>query len=333
MRLNDTIKELILKSGIDEDVLKTAIREDRKMCIGLHQIVGDYEAGEICAQGGIGELRYAFNRQTGQHLVIKYPLPGLYLLMGDKLYEMFEQEAETLARLRHPNIVESYDAFEHKGVPHIPMECIYLGIDTFFGEKPTVERAYLFMRDAVRALKYSHDNGMVHCDVKPFNFRVAAKKDGIVSVKLADWGSARNIGDSTAGIVSTPAYYPLAVRPAQVSPEIDLYGFGKTALRIMMNSTNMPSAEISERMNTGENDDNMNALIEGLVPPSLVNFIIRPCLEAPKGNGFTTRDLEREIDGFGMLFGFKYERISRDLYTGVVTATERRHVIQEEIEE
>lgn len=332
MKINDVIKNLILQSAVDKDELKRATEEDRKMCLKMGEIHGNYQAGQLCGRGGIGELRYGFNLETGQQVVLKYPRPGLFFIMGDLLEELFDREAETLKTLRHPNIVEAYDAFDHNGMLHIPMECIYLGLDTFFGEKPDVQNAYLFMRDAVRALKHSHEHEIVHCDVKPFNFRVAAADDGTVSVKLADWGSSRYFGEPTVRMISTPAYYPCKAGLKTVDPTIDLYGFGKTVLRIMLSSTDLPSKEISERMQNGNDEENMKVLVDGFVPPALVNFIIHPCLEAPKGNGFTTSDLEKEIDGLGILFGFKYERISRNLYTGVVTATEKRLVFEEERE-
>ncbi len=150
--------------------------------------------------------------------------------------ERFEREAQTMAKLGHPNIVAVYDFGETpSGLLYIVMEHVE-GTDLATliraGElRP--EHALRWVPQMCSALEYAHENGVVHRDIKPSNVLVAADGD---SVKIADFGIARLSGEDdlrarmtlTEVAVGTPDY----VAPEQmaggskVDHRADIYSLG-----------------------------------------------------------------------------------------------------------
>lgn len=147
------------------------------------------------------------------------------------LKERFQVEARSVAQLNHPNIVSVYDVGEAEGLPYIVMEYVQgTNLKKLIGERgplPPAE-AVRIVSQVGSALEYAHQNGIVHCDVKPHNILILP--DG--RAKLADFGIAQAQVDLDSGrrdgkVYATPLYMaPEQATGEPVTPRTDVYGLG-----------------------------------------------------------------------------------------------------------
>ncbi|WP_405015083.1 serine/threonine-protein kinase [Kitasatospora sp. NBC_01539] len=148
---------------------------------------------------------------------------------GREAAERFALEGRTLARLRHPGLVEVYDYGEWDERPFLVLELVEgPTLQEVLAREPLspVTAARLGARLA-RTLSFVHGRGVVHRDVKPSNILIG---DG-GAPRLADFGVARLSGDAavtrTGFVVGTPAYLaPEQIRGRQAQPAADVYALG-----------------------------------------------------------------------------------------------------------
>jgi len=142
----------------------------------------------------------------------------------------FTREAQTLAKLSHPNIVRFY-GFEKEGrlafmlMDYIEGETLKHFIHDADGKSMPYGQIRSITRAVCGALHYAHNQGLVHCDIKPANIMI--NQNGIV--QLADFGIARMSDAATATMVGagTPAYMaPEQVLGKDAIPQTDIYALG-----------------------------------------------------------------------------------------------------------
>ena len=147
----------------------------------------------------------------------------------EQFVERFRREAQSAAGLNHPNIVAIYDRGVAEGTYYIAME--YLEgptlkdvIDERGGLEPN--RAIDFATQILAALRFAHNHGVVHRDIKPHN--VVVSRDG--RLKVTDFGIARAGASQmteVGSIVGTAQYLsPEQARGEVVGPPSDLYSVG-----------------------------------------------------------------------------------------------------------
>src|SRR5262249_6479262 len=145
---------------------------------------------------------------------VKRILPSLFA--SDEAEARFVREASAAARLRHPNVVQVYDAGKADGASYLAMELLR-GTDLKRllqqrGALPVAE-AGEYVRQACLGMQHAHENGIVHRDLKPANLM---RCDG-GAVKVLDLGLALVAGATTLtlagpGCFGTPDY----IAPEQV---------------------------------------------------------------------------------------------------------------------
>jgi|GEM_PF-4545302 len=108
-----------------------------------------------------------------------------------ELLGRFRAEAEAVAQLQHPNIVQIYDIGEENGLPYFSLEFVDgQTLDEFRDGQPINERKAAELLESIsRAMHFAHDAGIVHRDLKPAN--VLLTKDG--EPKVTDFGLVKRI--------------------------------------------------------------------------------------------------------------------------------------------
>jgi len=195
---------------------------------------GRYELDGIVGRGGMAEVYRARDIRLDRIVAVKTLREDL---ARDQTFQArFRREAQSAASLNHPSIVAVYDTGEDdtggSHVPYIVME--YVDGRTLRDllredRRLLPERALEITDGVLRALDYSHRNGIVHRDIKPGN--VMLTRSG--QVKVMDFGIARAVSDAqatmtqTAQVIGTAQYLsPEQARGERVDARSDLYSTG-----------------------------------------------------------------------------------------------------------
>src|SRR5438132_9531600 len=149
----------------------------------------------------------------------------------------FRHEAQAIAKLRHPNIVDVYDFGEFQGTPYMIVEYIPGGslAAKMNQSRPDQPSALRYLRGIAAGLDYAHGHGVVHRDVKPANVLLTADDTPV----LADFGLAKLLQGSslksmTGVTTGTPAYMaPEQVTGSQVGPAADRYSLATIAYEML----------------------------------------------------------------------------------------------------
>jgi len=170
-----------------------------------------YEIRGELARGGMGRVLEGRDLKHGRAVAIKVLDPDVAASIGP---DRFRREIETAARLSHPHIVPLFDsgqagALYYYVMPLISGESLRQRLARE-GQLP-VEDAIRIAREVADALRYAHDQGLIHRDVKPENIILAGGH-----ALVLDFGIARSI-DAPGG-APTRTLTPIGT-PAYMSPE------------------------------------------------------------------------------------------------------------------
>lgn len=193
---------------------------------------GRFELLRRLGTGGFGTVFLANDTQLGRQVALKIPRES----EGNK---RFLAEARAAAKLQHPNIVTVYDSGTVDG--NLFIVCSLVDGTDFATEvesRPhSLKQLIGWIRDAARALAYSHAQGVVHRDIKPGNLLVS--QEGQIFV--ADFGLARRVEESSSltadgTVLGTPAYMSpeqAAGLTAEIGPHSDQYSLGVVLYEIL----------------------------------------------------------------------------------------------------
>jgi WD40 repeat protein len=216
---------------------------------GGPQVPGYEILGEL-GRGGMGVVYQA--RQVGLHRTVALKMVLAGGLAGPADRARFHAEAEAVARLHHPNIVQIYEVGEAEGCPYFSLEYVDGGsLDRKLRGHPQPPRpaAYL-VRTLAQAVHYAHRHGIVHRDLKPVNILLASAPEGGAAdtvhaegplaaraygmPKIADFGLAKDLTEDlvqtqSGSILGTPSY--MAPEQAEgrvhaIGPWTDVYALG-----------------------------------------------------------------------------------------------------------
>ncbi len=189
-----------------------------------------YEITAELGRGGMAVVYLARQVDLQRSVALKVILAGA--LAGAAERTRMRREAEAVARVRHPNVVQIFDTGEHEGCLYLALEYVSGGsLDRRLGSHPLpFGEAARILEQLALGVQAAHDAGIVHRDLKPAN--VLLDPDG--TPKVTDFGLAKlhdaavrlTVTGTTAG---TPCYMsPEQVNsdPNQIGPATDIYGLG-----------------------------------------------------------------------------------------------------------
>ncbi|MHB1357489.1 MAG: protein kinase domain-containing protein, partial [Anaerolineae bacterium] len=208
---------------------------------------GQYRVVRQVGKGGMGAVYIAQNTQAFDRLciikeMIAYYEPG----QEDKARDRFEQEARTLAALKHPNIPDMYGFFSENGHNYIVMEYIEgKNLDKMLEEAQGPLKAEDVIRygiEVCRVLEYLariNPEPVVHCDIKPGNIIVDQNSKQAV---LVDFGTAksryRNMNTAQpdakrASVYGTVGYAPPELYRGEAEPKSDVFSLAATMYHLL----------------------------------------------------------------------------------------------------
>ncbi len=193
-------------------------------CVPGYEILGEV------GRGGMGIVYKARDRKLNRVVALKMILAGEFA--GPRQVDRFQAEAEAVARLQHPHIVQIYEVGGKGGLPYLALEFVEGGSleDRLGGAPLPAGEAAALAETLARAVAHAHERGIVHRDLKPANVLLAA--DG--TAKIADFGLAKFEADGaataptqTGGVLGTPSYMaPEQAQGTHVGPAADIYALG-----------------------------------------------------------------------------------------------------------
>ncbi|MEV1316719.1 Stk1 family PASTA domain-containing Ser/Thr kinase [Micromonospora arborensis] len=207
-------------------------------------IDGRYRIRGRVARGGMATVYTATDERLERTVAVKIIHPTQAPEARARIANFvarFTDEAKTIARLTHPNVVAVYDQGTHAGLPYLVMEYVRgRTLRDVLAERRRLnpDEALAIAEQMLAAIAAAHRAGLVHRDVKPENVLVAEAPTGGVAnlvdsvVKVADFGLARAVeasADEEQGnqLMATVAYVaPELVTEGRADPRTDVYSAG-----------------------------------------------------------------------------------------------------------
>ncbi|MCI0459995.1 MAG: tetratricopeptide repeat protein [Gemmataceae bacterium] len=212
----------------------------------LNVTIPGYEVLEELGRGGMGVVYKARQQGLNRLVALKMILSGAHA--GPDQLARFRAEAEAVAALQHPNIVQIYEIGEHEGRPYFSLEFVAGGsLTARLGGTPLpADQAARLVEPLARAMHSVHERGIIHRDLKPGNVLLAAcglaNPEGYsakpqaaeVTPKITDFGLARQLDTdsghtSTGAVLGTPSYMApeqAAGKVKEIGPAVDVYALG-----------------------------------------------------------------------------------------------------------
>ena len=198
----------------------------------------NYEIVSLIGEGGMGNVYKAKHTKLDRVVAIKSILPQL--VNNEDVKKRFLNEATSMSKLQHPNIVAMYDY-------HSDDEGLYLIMEYIEGKeldeyvrslnKPLDEDlSVAFMEQILDAFSHAHDKGIVHRDIKPSNIIISNSGE----IKILDFGIAKIIGEEAHQLTKTgtqigTVYYmsPEQVLGKKINHLSDIYSLGVTMYQLL----------------------------------------------------------------------------------------------------
>jgi tetratricopeptide (TPR) repeat protein len=211
-----------------------------------------YRLGRVIGHGGMGKVWEAVDETLERRVAIKQTVTDAGE-QGSIIRKMYIQEAQTLAGLRHPNIVDIFEILDRADGIYLVLEFVEgKTAQQILIERKTIPlaRAQSILIPVAAALEFAHGRGIIHRDLKPSNIMMDTKG----YIKVMDFGIARSLdekpperafGAATRGLrvqhtqtmAGTPAYMPPESRKGKVSPATDTFGLGAVFYELLTGET------------------------------------------------------------------------------------------------
>src|SRR2546429_6607312 len=207
--------------------------------------IGKYELQEQLGHGGMAEVWKAYDVQLHRHVAIK--LLHANLQEDPNFVARFEREAQVIASLHHPNIVQIYDfpvsqpSGADNAICYMVMDYVegqtlaqYVRSTSRVGKYPSAAEIVQLFAPISLAIDYAHQKGMIHRDIKPSNILLDKRntaRNPMGEPILTDFGIAKLLGTMPGTLsgawLGTPLYIsPEQVQDSSLTERTDIYALG-----------------------------------------------------------------------------------------------------------
>ena len=254
---------------------------------------GKYELQTLLGQGGMAEVWKALDSQLQRYVAIK--LLHANLQADPDFISRFTREAQVIAALRHPNIVQIYDFHisesgtagnpETDATAYMVMEYIqgstlanYIYNTSRKKQFPSATQIIHLFTPISLAIDYAHQQGMIHRDIKPSNIlldQTHTARNAMGEPILSDFGLAKVLSASAQTLTEATLGTPLYISPEQaqnrhVSKQTDLYSLAVIFYEVFTGVPPFQGDSVTGIM--------MQHLLETPKAPHLVNPDLPPAL-------------------------------------------------------
>jgi serine/threonine protein kinase len=273
-------------------------------------LIAGYEILSVLGRGGMGVVYKARQLKLNRLVALKMVRAGSHA--GPEELARFRSEAEAVARLKHPNVVQIYEIGDCGGQPYFSMELVEgvsLAQELARSLLPAGQTARL-IEVLARAIHSAHQQGIIHRDLKPANVllpRANGKWESeqlpqdhwsYAIPKIADFGLAKRLDSAegqtqTGAIVGTPSY--LAPEQAkgkvrQIGPLADVYSLGAILYEMLAGRPPFrgeTTLDILEQVR--RSDPVPPSQVQPRVPRDLETICLK-CLEKEPGKRYATAE-------------------------------------------
>ena len=225
--------------------------------------VDGYEILAELGHGGMGVIYKAYQQRLSRLVALKMIRAGSLAKPED--LARFRIEAEAVAKLCHPNIIQIYDIGEAGNLPFVALELLEGGsLDALLKSTPQPAKASAqLLATLARAIHAAHQAGIIHRDLKPSNVLFGTDK----IPKITDFGLAKRLEEEgyteTGQVLGSPSYIPpeqAQGRAKEVGPAADVYALGAILYEMLTGRPPFKGASPFETV--------LQVLNEDPVPPS-----------------------------------------------------------------
>lgn len=234
-----SVEKLYAQFPDDKDLIEGVISEQRNLDTSSETLaslliskiaINGYEILEEIGRGGMGVVYKAKHLQLNRIVALKMILAGVHAQSAQ--IQRFLSEAEAVATLQHPNIVQVFEVGHSNSIPFMALEFVSGGSlsSKLNANEMTVQHSAHLIEQLAHAMNAAHQAGIVHRDLKPDN--VLLTEESVA--KITDFGLAKKVEDpngltQTGAIMGTPSY--MAPEQAEgegkrVGPAADVYALG-----------------------------------------------------------------------------------------------------------
>lgn len=276
---------------------------------------GRYEVLKRVGSGGMADVYMAKDHKLNRNVAVKV-LKSEYV-EDEKFLRKFETEAQAVARLSHPNIVNIYDVGIEDGINYIVMELAegitlkeYIRKKGYLTPKETVE----ISTQIASAISHAHKNHIIHRDIKPQNILVS--DTGII--KVTDFGIAKATSSNTVTSTATAMGSVHYISPEQAKGRFcdeksDIYSLGITMYEMVTGHVPFDHENgVTIALMHLQNEITPPSQIRDGIPDSLEKIILKCTMKKPEERYQTADELITDLR-------LVFEDTSGD-YVGVVPA-------------
>ena len=259
---------------------------------------GRYEVLKRVGSGGMADVYMAKDHKLNRNVAVKV-LKSEYV-EDEKFLKKFETEAQAVARLSHPNIVNIYDVGMEDGINYIVMELAegitlkeYIRKKGYLSPKETVE----ISTQIASAISHAHKNHIIHRDIKPQNILVS--DTGII--KVTDFGIAKATSSNTVTSTATAMGSVHYISPEQAKGRFcdeksDIYSLGITMYEMVTGHVPFDHENgVTIALMHLQNEITPPSQIRDGIPDSLEKIILKCTMKKPEERYQTADDLIADL--------------------------------------